>query len=265
MRGNVSDVCYIGEMRDMLLPWILMLALSVPLWVAWGIAGSPVASSRVRDFSTRQQLEITVGNGNHVIAYLGTTRRWRAFGLALGIVASVLIGLPAISINSLPLLSGWFVGALIAELRVLPPPAGPRRAALVARRKLSTYVSPEGRALPRVAAVLIVPIGLVRPMQTLPWTIAALGVAALVLVTQRRVLDRPQPAGSSDLIAADDAIRSRSLNVLAGGGTALVLLLVLMQLLTLGLNGGVVFLGSFAVAIVGWALAHSRWPVVRAA
>jgi hypothetical protein len=82
---------------------------------------------------------------------------------------------------------------------------------------------------------------------------------------QRRILDRPQPAGSPDLIAADDAIRSRSLNVLAGGGTALVLFLVLMQLFTLGIEPGLVFLGYFAVAILGWALATSRWLVVRAA
>jgi hypothetical protein len=102
-------------------------------------------------------------------------------------------------------------------------------------------------------------------MRTLPWTIAALGVAMLVLMMQRRVLDRPQPAGSSDLIAADDAIRSRSLNVLTGGGTALVLLLALMQGFTLGLNPALVFLGSLAVAFLGWVLAHSRWPVVRAA
>ncbi|GIH08665.1 hypothetical protein Rhe02_67320 [Rhizocola hellebori] len=252
-------------MQDMLLPELLVLALSVPLWMAWRVSGSPVYPSQVLAFSTRQRLAITVDNGNHVIAYLATTRRWRALGLAMGVVASVLTGLPAISINSLPLLAGWFAGALIAELRVLPPPSGPQRMAFVTRRKLSTYVSPPGRALFRVAAVLIVPIGLISPMRTLPWTVGALAVVALVLVIQRRVLDRPQPAGSPDLIAADDAIRSRSLNVLAGGGTALILFLVLGQLFKLGLDPVLAFVGYVLVAILGWAVATSRWLVLRAA
>jgi hypothetical protein len=104
MGGNVSGICYIGEMLELglILPPALVLLLSVPLWVTLAVVRAPVQPSHLLTFSRRQGLVVTAGNGNHVIAYLGTTRRWRAFGLALGIITSVLIGLPAITINSLP-------------------------------------------------------------------------------------------------------------------------------------------------------------------
>ncbi len=252
-------------MRDLLLPGLGVLALSVPLWVAWGIAGSPVAPDYLHSFAKRQKLSITVENGNHVIAYLGTTRRWRAFGLAAGLVVSVLTDLPAVTVNSLPLLAGWFAGALIAELRVLPPPSGPRRAALVSPRKLSSYLGPLARHILPVSAGIAVVIGVIAPVHTFPWNAAAIVVAIAVMVVQRRVLKRAQPAGSADLIAADDAIRSRSLHVLAAGGAALVLFLVLVQLSEFGLVSVAAFVGYLVVAAFCWSVATTPRPVDRAA
>jgi hypothetical protein len=55
--------------------------------------------------------------------------------------------------------------------------------------------------------------------------VAALGVRAV----QNGILRRAQPLAEPDVIAADDAIRSRSLHVLAGGGGALVILCVTAQ------------------------------------
>src|SRR5262245_51696373 len=133
--------------------------LSVPLWVASSVAQAPVAPRRLAGFAHRQRLVITPGNGNHVIAYLAATRRWRAFGLAGGIVASLLSSLPALTVSSLPLFAGWFVGALLAEFRVLTPRSGPRRAALVSPRRMASYLSGPARMLVPVSGLVSVVIG----------------------------------------------------------------------------------------------------------
>jgi hypothetical protein len=70
------------------------------------------------------------------------------------------------------------------------------------------------------------------------------------------------------VIEADDAIRSRSLHVLSGGGAALVLFTTFNLLSTLHPRsagaqeaiGAVTVLGVFAVALLGWLVATSLWP-----
>jgi hypothetical protein len=53
-------------------------------------------------------------------------------------------------------------------------------------------------------------------------TVVGLGVGAVALAAMRYVLRRPQPLAEPDRMAADDAIRSRSLHVLAAAGMVLV-------------------------------------------
>lgn len=250
-------------MQELLLPLAIVAGLSMLLWVALAIAESPVHPSRLNRFGRRYGLLPTADSGNHIIAYLAITRRWRAFGLVVGVIVSIVSGLPGIQISSLPLFAGWFVGALIAELRVLPPPFGPRRAALVAPRKMEAYLRPFARALLLASVAPAFVLGLLRMRDTWPWTLAALAVALAVWRIQLRVLHRSQPAAPADVIAADDAIRSRSLHVLAGGGSALVLFCVLAQLTELGLVPVAGFLGFAVVALLGWTVANSGWRVVR--
>ena len=89
---------------------------------------------------------------------------------------------------------------------------------------------------------------------------------------QARVLRRPQPVDAPDVIAANDAIRSRSLHVLTGGGATLVLYCLLGQLwLVADLMSaddaarihGVAALGFFVVPLLGWSMATATWRVVR--
>lgn len=187
----------------------------------------------------RTGTEVTPDTGNQVIAYLATTRRWRVAGLLvallIGLTWLVLAG--AGGVSSLQLLAGWFIGATIAEARLARKPAGARRSASLQLRAPAAYLSRAGRAALPVA--LAASLGLAAATAVIvasdpdsgpagPAVPAGLAVSAVLLVTGvvwvvgRRVLRRPQPVLPADQLAADDAIRSRSLHAHSGAGTALV-------------------------------------------
>src|SRR5205823_5249928 len=89
------------------------------------------------------RLVVTADNGQRVIDYLATTRRWRAIGLAAGLAASLAWQLPQqrIAVSWVFMLAGWFVGALIAELRVARLTAR-RSAAVLVPRSADRYLPP---------------------------------------------------------------------------------------------------------------------------
>jgi hypothetical protein len=68
---------------------VLLVVLLVLGAVGFVKSFGPVRRDRVAQFARRQQLPITVGNGHLVIRYLATIRRWRAGGLAAGLLVSV--------------------------------------------------------------------------------------------------------------------------------------------------------------------------------
>src|SRR5262245_37142806 len=85
--------CYIEQVR----PWHLldfkeMTTLLVVSFFALSFASTfasgPVTRVRLERFAGRQRLEITPTNGDQVIAYLATTRRWRVAGLVTGLLTS---------------------------------------------------------------------------------------------------------------------------------------------------------------------------------
>jgi hypothetical protein len=243
-----------------------------------------VSRVRLERFARRQRLDVSAANGDQIIRYLATTRRWRTAGLGLGFLATVAWSLPqpAESINSIALFAGWFLGALVAEVRVAHLTHGARRAASLQPRRPAAYLSRPGWALVPGAAVLAVAVAVLtvclaafagaRPDGwAAGWLGAALATAATVRAIQTHVLRRPQPLVAPDLLAADDAIRSRSLHVLAGGGTALVLLCVSAQFGAIHPRSadaenaiedwrGLV---PFLVAALGWYVATLTWPPGR--
>jgi len=248
---------------------------------SWG----PVSRARVARFASRHRLTITVDNGEQVIRYLAQTRRWRSAGLVVGAVVSSVASIPhnAVRIDFLTLLAGWFVGALVAEVRLaagvgaLGQPG--RRAASLRSRNQSTYLGPVARGLLPAAVVLstgtavatVVVDGAPRWRYLAVWLVG-LAVAGSVAWVARRVLHRRQPVLAPDRLAADEAIRSRSLHVLYAAGATLVLYCVLFQLAQLGpllapdSTGYAVVtvaagLGIFVVPLLGWLTATSRWIV----
>jgi hypothetical protein len=243
--------------------------------------GGPVSRARLERFARRQRLEITEDNGNQVIRYLATTRRWRVAGVTGGFIVSMLTA-PAgtiVVVQSFPLFVGWFVGALVAEVRVAHLAYGSVRAASLQPRRPSRYLGSLAWALAPAAALVAVGTGALTAVAALSgvaqpswsawlWPVAALAVAGAVRAIQRTVLRRAQPHSAPDVLAADDAIRSRSLHVLSGGGSALVLMVVLGQLGAVHpLAGaaqqaiaGIQILGMFLVAAIGAVVATAAWP-----
>jgi hypothetical protein len=247
----------------------------------WG----PVSRARLARFASRHRLTITVDNGEQVIRYLAQTRRWRSAGLVVGAVVSSVASIPhgTVRVDFLALLAGWFVGALVAEVR-LAAGAGAlgqpgRRVASLRSRNQSAYLGPVVRGLlpaavalsTGTAVVTVVVDGAPRWRYLAVW-LTGLAVAGSVAWVARRVLRRRQPALAPDRLAADEAIRSRSLHVLHAAGATLVLYCVLFQLAQLGpllapgTTGYAVVpvtaaLGIFAVPLLGWYAATSRWIV----
>jgi hypothetical protein len=279
--------CYIEQVPRISFLVLVGMAIVAALlyWLAVVVERAPVSRERVEQFARRHRLVITSANGNQVIRYLAVTRRWRTSGLALSAVA--MLGWAATAggfrINTLTLFVGWFIGALIAELRLAQTPSGPRRAASLTPRSPGAYLPRSVWALVPIATVLSLAVtaaGIVqaargRPVPTITWLLsgAAVAVAAAVLALQRRAVRRAQPAAEPDVVAADDAIRSRSLHVLAGGGLALVLYLALGQAQALapampGQHGQQIrdlSAVAFVVgSLIGWAVASSPWAVRRA-
>lgn len=273
--------CYIDQMlawRALLITAVCggtFLAVCLVFWLGV-VEQGVVARSRVESFARRQHLAITAGNGNHVIRYLATTRRWRATGIMLGLIGSVAWALRegGFRIDFLALFAGWFVGALVAEFRLARVPRGPRRAASLTRRTGSAYLPGVLWALVPAAALASLAVGgwtLVevlrgRSVDPLAGVLCgvALAVAVTVILVQRQVLHRGQSAEAADLVAADNAIRSRSLHVLAGAGMSVIGYCVLGQLTAMATNpDSGILLGYVAVPVLGWLVAAPQWRVAR--
>jgi hypothetical protein len=276
--------CYIDQVDvAMRLLTVALVALAGAIVIAETVSG-PVERVRVERFARRQRLTVTPENGNQIIRYLATTRRWRAAGLTAGLVLSIGLHVPTLlRFDFVTLFAGWFAGALVAEARVAHLGAGPRRAASLQRRVPSSYLPRVDWALvPAAGGVaaavgagtgVLAAIGAARPSWTAwLWLVVALGVATAVRSVQYLVLRRPQPLAAPAVLAADDAIRSRSLHVLAGGGMALVALCVPAQLGAMAPTAedvaeGITVLrtvGVFVIAAIGWGIATSPWPRGRA-
>ncbi|GAA1983302.1 hypothetical protein GCM10009838_51250 [Catenulispora subtropica] len=196
----------------------------------------------MEEFARLHTLPVTVANGNQIIVYRAATRRWRAVGFALGVL------IPAAVTGSFLItfpwaLAGWFAGAAVAELRVahLDRSPGTRASASLTPRRTSDYLPRAGRwAVPGAMACCLASAILcavrhgAHPAGDLSevglWTGLGVGTGAVALAAQRHILRRPQPLASPDRTAADDAIRSRSMHVLAASGMVLVGLCVSAQL-----------------------------------
>jgi hypothetical protein len=245
--------------------------------IALGIADAPVAKHRVEVFAARQDLSVTEDNCAQVIAYLAVTRRWRSAGLVGAVTWYLVVGLrhQTIGVNIAYALSGWFVGAVIAEIHVNGLVTG-RRAASLERRTLDRYLpSVHRRLLPLAGAACLMLAGIagatgyVDSARTIAvWVAAGIGLPTIVALVTRWILLRPQQYASPDVLSADEAIRRRSLRVITGSAITLLLYCVVDQVLALLNRSGpgiatavvVIVVGAVAVPVTGWRLAGGKVP-----
>lgn len=216
-----------------MIPQVLTIALLVAaVGFLLTIPFQDVTRARVERFAWRQRLPITVDNGPAVIAYLATTRRWRGCGILATVAGTALAYtlriIPSGHYNTFTLVVGWFIGAVIAEWRVNARAADPgRRTASLLPRTGSDYLAGWVRWSTRVVLTLTLAVELGAVIAGHDRSSAALLLALTVAATSglwlgsRRILNRPQPDAAPDVLAADEAIRSRSLHVLSGSAIVL--------------------------------------------
>jgi hypothetical protein len=209
-----------------------LLALALVLSLAT-TPFAPVTRARLHRFALRQSLPITVENGAIVLRYLATTRRWRGGGLILAVVASVIWSTATgahFTIAGTALFAGWFVGAIVAEWRVglAVERSGTVRVALLQPRRLTDYL------FWRITVILVgvsagvfateivaIAVSAHDRLELVGVAVLSVAVAVVIVRVAGHVLTRPQPLQEAGVVQADDALRSRSLHVLAGSGIAI--------------------------------------------
>jgi hypothetical protein len=231
----------------------LVLALVLAVVIPWELVRAYRFDDRVAErWAGDHGHELTAESRPLVRRHLRRSRLWRTWGGVLGATLPTLIDYVlngrvqvlgfGTDGESAPLgfgaiFVGYLLGVLAAET-TLPRPAGPRRAAILAPRRLEEYLS--GRAIlaqraGAVAAALgILALGAVQYPSSVDTPGAAgmvtfaagvLAFGAGVEAIERWLVRRPQPFTSSELVAADDAIRAQSIQAFAGAALALLLLI----------------------------------------
>ena len=240
--------------------------LALVVLVVLAVTSGPVSRERVQRFAERQRLVITPRNGEQVIWYLAVTRRWRVAGALCGLLGSSLLGIRngTIGVNIAAIFGGWFVGAVIAEFRISGPPQGARRVASLQPRTYRRFMGSLGWTVLAATVGLCWAASLAHGVYQarLVWAIApmiATVMAVVVWAVRRRVVDRPQPYSTSDELASDDAIRSRSIHVLCGSGLAVCILCLATQLSWAGPI--IAFLATLAGLGIGYNVAIARFVV----
>ena len=243
-------------------------------------------------WAERHGLRLTPGNREMAVWYLRTAARLRTVGVVAGLF------LPPLAVWSLGLSAqvvfpywtwvflGYLTGAVYAEVSLVRRGDPAHRVAGLEPRALGAYLHPRllgaqrvagGVALALAAAIAVVPNQVPSSQALGRGPAVALTLAAAVLavgleVVERWLVTRPQPFDASDVIAADDAIRSTSLHSVAGSGLAVVLL---------GIGTACVWLAGSDVQVLRWTMwapglsawvvalwscarsAHRPWRVVR--
>jgi hypothetical protein len=220
----------------------VVLIVLVGLAVAAGLR--PAGRQEIDEFAAATGIRTTPDSRRFIGYYLATGRRLRTLLVLAavflpGLVAEARgVGRDGFTIATQWVLGACLVGTLWAEL-ALTRHSGTRRAASLVPRRLGTYL---GRLLlwgPAVAgaasAVAWALVPLLPDAGPNGWHIstevdAAVGVLtglvvlALTPAAQVWILQRPPPVTSEDLLAADHAVRSASVRMLAAVATAMGLL-----------------------------------------
>lgn len=227
--------------------WLLWWFVVPTMALLYGFG--PVSRRRVNWFASSHQVTVTSENGPILVSYLSKVARWRAVGGATGWLAGAAFDLPGVFYAWG--IAGYLVGAVLVELVIATRspagpvvPDGPRRAALVVRRS-GNYVTWGARWGPLlVLAVLVLqatsffiwPGENLQPQQFILASAAMIGVVAILWISRRAIAQRPQPLRAESLRAADDAIRSSSLQTISGASLALLCLLAADIMWRINLN-----------------------------
>jgi hypothetical protein len=227
----------------------VVLAIGIPVQV---FRAYRLDQRSVERWSRERGVVLTAENHAMVVRYLRRTRVMRTWGAVAGAIVPSLIefiwsgrvqvlGFGTDGENA-PLgfgtiFIGYLLGALCAEVSVARLSSGDRQVASLVPRQFESYLSRRVVLSQRVAAAAgalgLLAIGLVPYGESTAnpgW--ASLAVGAVVVMAfgigleaiERWLVRRPQPFTDASIVAADDAIRAQSIQIVAGAGLALLLL-----------------------------------------
>lgn len=185
----------------------------------------------------QQGLPSSLADDPALSRYARRTRRWRLYGTVGGLVgtyawtffplhdgrrsADAFVGLVV----------GWFVAGVVPELFVRNRPSSGLRAAGLETRSVRRYVSPTawrwlaGSLVLTISAVVIRQVVTLRigpsRADTAMVLNASLLLALVAVAAVRRIARRPQPAGGSNDVLVDEAIRRLATTRAMSGWSAL--------------------------------------------
>jgi hypothetical protein len=262
-------------------------SLFLPVLVAVAVASRSfrVDEEYIATWASSAGLELTEETRPAVRRYLIWSRRSRTVGGLAGFVAPVLyawVAEEAFGLDATPrdtggasvllMFGGYLVGALFAEL-VINRPGRQQGPMLPGARRLGEYLSHYLLVIQRglgiacvVLAVIAVLVFSFAPMPRRSPDVGlvalfgsmSVGVAAVIEAAQRVIIGRRRRASGSMEIAADDAMRSSSVHLVAGAGIAILIFFVAV-LLSVPL-----FLVDFPAGVVSFALMLILFPTAIA-
>jgi len=258
--------------------WGFWVVFAVPLALIAALVlmhGFTLPEDYIARWTKSHGITITHENRQVLRRYLLHGRRIRSVGALSGYLGYTAYTM--YTANELPFgwlaatFGGYMLGAAAAEAWALRLQPGPVRAAALVPRKMTDYVPRYAvvglRLVPLVTLLITVAWPLIpkrhdfdlfetvsassRPHldAVIGWTIASAVIFLLIEVTARRVVNRPQPAASEELVIVDDAIRSTSLHCLSGAGLALLLGALARNLSELQLFFGPNWFRGLAIAL----------------
>ncbi len=204
---------------------------------------------QLAEWAASYDLQLTAANHPVVQAYLRRTRQFRAIPTA---VAWAITGMPLLTGKPLPFNMGssvalyaYFAGAVMAVITMSTSHSQRRtRQARLTPRAVDDYLASHVRRLLWGSSALVLALlpiyaavaawarrpqgprtegGVLPVAEIAAVVVIALAVAVVSEIAQRRLVARPQPVNSPDLVAADDALRSASVSAAAGAGVVVVL------------------------------------------
>ena len=212
--------------------------------------------SSVESWAASRGLILTVDNRRLVVHRLRTAGLLRKLGAVAGLFLPIMLAAGvggAVPGGLLWAVVGYMAGAICAEVVLGRPLGGPERQASLLPRELDDYLPRFLRLTLRTAGVasfvlagLVVAVDFDRSeavgmthlsgVAALTLGVTALLAAVLIERIQRWILSRPQPVVASDLLEADDAVRSQSVITIAGAALALLLLILAVLFWNLGIS-----------------------------
>ncbi len=206
----------------------LVAFVVVPLALLWE-ARRNVRADLLADWSSARFVAVPEGHREAVTHYLHRLVWARGIGAAVGWAGGFFVPVPVGPLAGL--LLGYLLATLLAEVTAQRTLG--RGVAALAPRRLEAYVPASTVAVARAVAAVTVVIGAVplvarvipffagstEPTERARWAILAVAVGVSVFglageALTRRVVARRQTAGSAELLALDDALRSTSAHLL---------------------------------------------------